>query len=57
MYNVVHAPGSGETVTRLRRSTALVDHFVPDATVDDVPSHAHPVTASTSDYGTRPHQD
>ena len=57
MYNVAPAPDGGETVTSLRQSTALLDHFVPDITVDDVPSHAHPVTASTSDYGTRPHQD
>ena len=57
MYNVAPAPDGDETVTRLQQSTALVDHFVPDVTVDDAPSHAHPVTASTSDHGTRPHQD
>ena len=46
-----------ETVTRLQESSALVDHFVSDVTVDDVPNHAHPVTVSTSDYGTRSRQD
>ena len=57
MYKVAPMPGGGETVTRFRQSTALADHFVPDATVDDVPDYAHPVTVTTSDYGTRPCQD
>ena len=57
VHNVAPTPDGGETVTRLRQSTALADHFVPDVTVDDVPNHAHPVTVSTSDYGTRPRQD
>ena len=56
MYNVIPTSSGGETVTRLRQSTALADHFVPDVNVDDVTDYAHPVTVTPSDYGTRSRQ-
>ena len=57
MYKVAPTSEGGETVTRLRPSSALVDHFVPDVTVDDVPDHTHSVTVSIFDYGTHPRED
>ena len=46
-----------ERTTRYRKSTTLDDHYVPDADVEAIPRHAHPVSVKESNYGVRPSQD